>query len=312
MEKAASSIRFKWMVVIAFIFTISEIQFVYAQGCSDAGFCTLDAFKPNSPDSLSLDTSNLFKIGLSNGGADHSISVIGGYLEYSRQITSIVSLQGKLTFTSQGGNGIRSSGVSDLYIISSFELHHKTKLSLGIKTPFTDGNLKKNNLALPMDYQPSLGTVDLLFGISKEIKSLKLVFAYQQPVIQNKNQFLSENNDPNSLLYNFQSTNKYKRSPDVLLRISYPIKASEKFTITPSLLPIYHLSDDRFTDLDLVERKISGSKGLTFNANIYLDYLIKQNAILSLIVGTPFITRKTKPDGLTRSYVASLEYSVKF
>ncbi len=312
MKKNALAFIYKWAFTFLMTHTIANVQFANAQGCSDAGFCTLDAFKPQSRDSLSLDTNNIFKIGFSNGGADHSISVLGGYVEYSRQITPAINLQGKLTYTSQNGNYIHSSSFSDLYIISSYDLKRKSKITLGVKLPFTDGNLKNKNLPLPMDYQPSLGTVDLLVGFSKEIKKIKLVIAYQQPITQNKNQFISNYYEMSSVFYNFQTTNQYKRSPDVLIRASYSVKASESFTITPSLLPIYHLSDDKFTDINLVENKITGSKGLTFNANLYFDYLIKPNAILGLSLGAPFITRKSKPDGLTRSYVASIEYSIIF
>ena len=41
------------------------------QGCSDAGFCTVDAFKSPVGDSARNETKNHLKIGASFGKADH-------------------------------------------------------------------------------------------------------------------------------------------------------------------------------------------------------------------------------------------------
>jgi len=78
------------------------------------------------------------------------------------------------------------------------------------------------------------------------------------------------------------------------------------------LLPIYHLSNDKFTDIDGIEQEIEGSEGLTLNWNIYLDYPLNDTQNLQLILGAPFIVRDARPDGLTRSFIASLDYRINF
>jgi len=57
---------------------------------------------------------------------------------------------------------------------------------------------------------------------------------------------------------------------ELILRLSYPLQIGFKFT--PSLLPIYHLSNDKFTDASGFEQEIIGSQGIALNANFYLDY----------------------------------------
>jgi len=52
----------------------------------------------------------------------------------------------------------------------------------------------------------------------------------------------------------------------------YGYQISERFVFSPSLLPIYHVAEDKYTDLSNVERNIKGSDGLTLNAN--LEYKI--------------------------------------
>jgi hypothetical protein len=77
-------------------------------------------------------------------------------------------------------------------------------------------------------------------------------------------------------------------------------------------LPIYHLSNDKYTNNLGIENEIKGSQGLTLNGNAYLDYEINNKNALQLNVGMPFVVRDARPDGLTRSFVVNLEYKVKF
>jgi hypothetical protein len=154
--------------------------------------------------------------------------------------------------------------------------------------------------------------VDLIAGVGLEWQKIQFVAAVQEPMTQNKNQFQASQYPVSSPLSAFQSTNKFERSGDVLLRVSYPVRLGEKFKITPSILPVYHLASDRFTDESGAKKTIEGSQGLTLNGNLYADFEINQWNFLQLNVGLPFVTRKARPDGLTRSYVVTLEYSVKF
>lgn len=280
----------------------------YAQGCSDAGFCTLNGTKPNH----SSEEKNQFKVGISYGGADNNISILGNYVEYSRQITENFGVDAKVTSISQSGNGISNFGLSDIFLNTHYKTSQNINFIAGAKIPLSDANKIKNNLVLPMDYQSSLGTFDLILGIGYDIKKLQLVVALQQPLTQNRNAFVAEGYPTNSAIRNFQTTNQFKRKGDVLFRASYPLKLSEKLTFTPSILPIYHLANDQYTDLLGATKEIKGSQGFTLNGNAYLDYNINQKNALQLNLGVPFVVRDSRPDGLTRTYIANLEYKIKF
>lgn len=282
-----------------------------AQGCSDAGFCTINSFKPQASDSVVL-LKNQFQIGVSYGGADHNINVLANYLEYNTQFNKNLGLDIKLTSLQQSGNGIAKFGLSDIYLNLNHKLSEKIKFIVGAKIPLGNGNAKYNDKALPMDYQASLGTLDLIAGLSFNINKLQLVAAWQQPITQNKNTFLAQNYSPTSPLAQIQSTNSFQRSGDVLLRLSYPIHLSNKLVFSPSLLPIYHLSDDKFVNALNQKVAIIGSKGLTLNGNIYFDYQLNKKDAFQLNVGSPFVVRDTRPDGLTRSFVIGLAYKIKF
>jgi len=292
--------RKKLLVLIVLISTFTA----FGQGCSDAGFCTLENFQVQSNDSL--DYKNSFKIGVNLGSADNDVSVFGSYLEYNRKLSKIVDIDVKLNYLSQSISGFSSSALSDAYLVSNFKINPKTKASLGLKIPFTNGNLKDNGIALPMDFQPSLGTFDLILGLSRAYNNLSFALAVQQPLTQNENQFLAP------LGSGYFSTNNYKRAGDVLFRATYLYRINDKWSLSPSLLPIYHLANDKFTDATNIEREINGSSGLTLNGNAYLNYQVNTRNSLELSLGMPLVVRDARPDGLTRGFVANLEYKIKF
>ena len=294
------------LIYMAIILCNLGTAYTFGQGCSDAGFCTISSFKPNSTDSTKI-INDQFKIGAFYGKTDNSISVYGNYLEYNRQLSKKFGLDAKLTTLAQNGNGISTFGLSDIFLNANYKASERLKFTFGTKIPLSNASKNYNNHPLPMDYQSSLGTLDLIFGIGYEMKKIQFVAAIQQPLTQNENQFIAKN-----YLSSFQSTNKFKRSGDVLLRISYPITIDSKLKLTPSILPIYHLTNDKYTEDSNVQKEITGSQGLTLNANAFLDYEFNSKNIIQLNLGIPFIVRDIRPDGLTRSFIANLEYRIKF
>ncbi|QKG79226.1 hypothetical protein [Tenuifilum thalassicum] len=298
-------------LIIAYVVLVMYAMPSYGQGCSDAGFCTINSFKPNSLDSATISNKQI-KVGAFYGKADNSILVYGNYLEYNQQLTDKFGFNGKITSLAQSGNGISVFGLSDIFLNATYKVVDNTKLTLGVKVPLSAAGKTHNGLPLPMDYQASLGTFDLVVGVAYQIKKVQLVAAIQQPITQNNNMFIASSYPAESNLSTFQSTKNFKRSGDVLLRVSYPISIGSKLVLTPSLLPIYHLSNDKFTNELNIEQEIAGSKGLTLNGNIYFDYNVSKSSTIQLNVGMPFIVRDARPDGLTRSFIANLEYQFNF
>lgn len=299
------------VILIVTVLHSWAVNLLHAQGCSDAGFCTISSFKPNSTDSTK-GLNNQFKVGAFYGKADNAISVYGNYVEYNRQLSSKFGLDAKLTTLAQYGNGIKTFGLSDLFVNANYKASKNVQLTLGTKIPLSNSGKTYNQLALPMDYQASLGTFDVLFGIGYTIKKVQLLAAIQQPITQNGNQFIATNYPTSSKLRLFQSTNQFQRSGDILFRVSYPIALHNKLKLTPSILPIYHLKKDKYTDELNVKREINNSQGLTLNGTMYLDYTINSKSTIQINFGVPFIVRAARPDGLTRSVIANVEYSLKF
>lgn len=304
--------QYKLLLWVLIVFLNMSVFDAFSQGCSDAGFCTVNNFKPSSE--ISTTTSyNVARGGISLGRADNNISVFGAYLEYNGKMSEKVGVDVKLTSILQTGNELTVAGLSDIYISGKYHPFKNLSTILGLKLPLSMSNRLYNNSPLPMDYQSSLGTFDVLAGVGYEIFNVQLMVGIQQPLSQNNNLFESRGYTPDEPFSKFQSTNRYKRKGDLLARLSYPVVLTPQLTMTPGLLPIYHLGNDSYTTTEYyVPLEIEGSKGLTLNANVYFDYLLNENQGVQLSVGAPLITREVRPEGLTRSFIVSMEYWIKF
>ncbi|HUR31934.1 MAG TPA: hypothetical protein VMZ69_10925, partial [Saprospiraceae bacterium] len=182
----------------------------------------------------------------------------------------------------------------------------------GLKFPLTNGNIIYSQQPLPMDYQSSLGTLDLITGVGYHTEAWQFVIAYQHPLRQNENKFVSTIYDTQNPLHEFQSTNGYLRKGDILFRASHPVELSERLNIIPGILPIYHLDDDEYLDSLNTYRIIEGSAGLTINATLFFDYKLGDRSKLGVNLGFPLLVREVRPDGLTRSFVLGVDYSLFF
>ena len=298
--------------IILFVVLVCGLQKdIFAQGCSDAGICTISSFKPNGLDVAdSIHTS--VRIGVTSGSADHDISVLGTYLEYDRNISRRWGVNAKLTSLAQSGNGISVWGLSDIYLTGKYSVWDELYVILGVKAPLNTGNRLRDHRPLPMDYQSSLGTVDGIAGVGYRLNHLQLMVGYQHPFIQNANTFDAERYPSEDILSTFQTTDNYKRSSDALLRVSYEIPVMNGLRITPSVLAVYHLADDTYRTGSNQKTDITGSKGLTVNGNLYLDYAFLVCHAVQVSVGAPLVVRDVRPDGLTRGLVLGFEYRYTF
>ena len=289
-----------------------------AQGCSDAGVCTLHSIKNNAEGHESRDgKNNDLSVGFAYGKGERSTNNYTGYVEYTRSINNRTSVTGKLGYSFINGELANTNGLTDLFISvnHSFDINKKWQKSfvVGLKLPFDGADIVENGIHLPMPYQTSLGTTDLVLAINYTLKNFGATLAAQQPLKPiNENKFLPGDYPSQPFALKYWPTNEFSRKGDIVGRVSYSFKTGERFSIRPSLLGIYHEANDTYLDDAKNRRPVYNSRGLTLNANVFVDYKLKNGNGFELSIGTPFIVRDQRPDGLTRSFVASLEYQFSF
>ncbi|WP_394759494.1 hypothetical protein [Flavobacterium sp.] len=305
-----------FIILLSFVYAHDA----FAQGCSDAGFCSIDGIKQNdivTNDSLVTPSSsfdNTIKTGLSIGNTRYSVWILNSYISYSRQVNNKITAAIKLDGQYRIGSLTQVVGLSDITLSLSYKIQKSLGVIIGGKIPFSDADRKYNGNVMPMAYQTSLGTYDAIVGANYFYKNFFVALGWQQPLIQNSNTYVDGNFSVEELGSSYLETNNYKRAGDVLLRLSYnhkPQTSMKKFSFTYSLLPIYHLKNDQYTNEynNIVE--ILDSNGLTLNTNIVTNYKINSKTAFELSTGFPVIARKVRPDGLSQ-FAVTIELIKKF
>lgn len=301
--------------LIISIALLASIANAAAQGCSDAGFCTMGAMKHEiTPDSIT--TKHKITLSWANGLGDDGVFVSTPGLAYEMHSKRNYTIQVKATGNYASGNLGNALGAGDLYanVTKSVKAAKDWRISFtaGFRIPLSAGDLKYNYQPLPMQYQSSLGTYDAIGGITLTRKKWQFSAGYQQPLSDhNKNGFLYSA-WPGTDTKAYPQSNNFRRHGDALLKAGYAFEAGKKWTLLPGLLAVYHLGEDSYFDpATMRELSLKGSDGLTLNATLNVQYRANKWSF-GMILGRPLVVRDIRPDGLTRSIVAAPEFSFNF
>lgn len=295
----------------------------HCQGCSDAGVCTAGPIGELAlvNDSTSTEPRHFARLTFSLAAGEQSTSVLQVVPEVSIGATDRLSFQLKVPYISVSGNLGSTSGLGDPTITGSYafikEETRRLDALLGVKINSGDAALKADDLPLPMPYQTSLGTTDLLFGINYRRKRISTAVAYQHVLAQNnENGFLRSawagSADSTAAAGYFESY-ALQRANDAVVRAQYAIPIG-KLTLQPGLLGIMHLAEDtRGTGApDAPRVTIDGSSGLTLNLTVDARYKLSDRWAIEAAFGSPLAVRETRPDGLTRSMVLNVGVRLSF
>lgn len=131
------------------------------------------------------------------GQGDENVLVWTPGLPYDYFSKNKLNLQARVTPNYANGNLGTAFGPGDIYL-SAF----KSKLlkgnwnltsTLGVKIPLSPSNISEAGMPLPMQYQSSLGTFDVIAGLTFSDKQWQFSVGYQHPLSgENKNGFLPE------------------------------------------------------------------------------------------------------------------------
>lgn len=296
-----------------------------AQGCSDAGFCTMGAMKPDQPFNKKLEL-KLRSVELSFYRGTTSltpvISVATADLNFS--LTSRTFFQVKVPWQSVRGNFGNTSGLSDISLCFTRNVFSDEKgdinLSFGAKLPANKSDLASDkpefkNLPLPMYYQTSLGTYDLIAGISYITPRWLFATGIQHPLNANHNQFkwgpwLDPYPDDN-YVREYAAAVNLRRGTDVMLRIERNFRFT-RFNFSAGALPIYRLNYDQITNAEGKRVKVSQARGLALSAIVTAGYQFNVRSGVKALFGHKLVQRQANPDGLSREMVTTLSYYYRF
>jgi hypothetical protein len=311
-------------IFILFIIISIASTNAFAQGCSDAGFCTMGAMKPDQPYNKKVQLKlRSMELSFYRGVTTTTPVIYVATADFNFSLNSRSSFQIKVPYTFvRSGNLGETEGISDLSLCYTRSVLNTDRFdvnfSVGGKIPTNKSDLTSNKFPgepLPMYYQTSLGTYDFITGISLINRKWLFATGIQIPFKHiNQNTFdwtdFPEYPDP-KYLETYSQSNLLKRGIDVMLRVERNFRFS-RFNFSTGLLPIYRITNDRITNLQGVEVKPEGARGLALSGIITGGYNFNVRSGIKLLWGRKFAQREKNPDGLTRHSVSSITYNYRF
>lgn len=314
-------------LVMVFALCVLVFSNAWSQGCSDAGFCTMGAMKPDQPFSKNIPIKlRSMEVSFYRGSTTLSPVIYVATLDMNFNIVDQKTfLQLKIPYQAVNGNLGSTSGMSDLSLCLTRQVSSGPEfdfsLSLGAKFPTNDSDLKDDthNLSLPMYYQTSLGTYDFIAGMSLMSRGWLFATGIQHPFNKNKNHFtwaswipVYQNGEGADYVRSYDLAYELKRGTDVMLRVERNFRFS-RLNFSLGALPIYRITKDEITVASTGERiKPEGTTGLALSVIGTAGYSFNIRTGIKLLYGKKLIQRDVNPDGLTRHDVMTVSYYYRF
>lgn len=308
------------MRLALFVYTVLMVPLTAtAQGCSDAGFCTMGAMKPDQPFNKKVRFQlNSMEFSFYRGTTTLTPEIYVATADLNFSLTRKMSWQVKLPYQWVSGRLASTEGVGDisLCLTRNFKRNDKFDInySIGAKVPTNNSSKTVDNRPLPMYYQTSLGTFDLVGGVS--LISRKWLFAagIQVPFGENGNQFVWSawaGTEEKSYVDKYNMAKDLRRGTDVMLRAERNFRLS-RWNFSVGLLPIYRVNRDAFTN-SRGQRVISkDASGLALSGLVTAGYSFNVRSQVRCLVGHVIVRRDLNPDGLSRELVSSVSYVYRF
>lgn len=310
---------------ICILFLISGLV-AYSQGCSDAGFCTMGAMKPDQPFNKKMEFKlRTMEMSFYRGTTTLTPIIYVATADLNFSLNSKNTIQVKIPFQHVEGRLANTSSMSDISLCFTHNIYTSDRFdlnfSLGAKLPSNRSDFSASDgNALPMYYQTSLGTYDVIGGISLINRKWLFATGIQVPLNNNQNQFdwhRWKTTDAEEFLYvqKYANATDLKRGTDVMFRVERNFRLS-KLNASLGLLPIYRIVSDRITnfagDRTSFDKDGNEARGLALSGIATIGYSFNVNSGIKLLVGHKIVKRTFSPDGLTRELVSSFTYFYRF
>ncbi|MFN3315507.1 MAG: hypothetical protein ACK40K_01760, partial [Raineya sp.] len=296
-------------------------------GCSDAGFCTMGAMRPEQQRSKHLNLKiNYLEFTQHFGATKFGDYILSYIADADFTINPKTTFHFKLPYTFVFNKMPAVNGLGDVSLSVTRLLLQEGKWqiagTLGGKIPTNGNDLSHNGIPLPSYYQTSLGTYDLVAGVGVIYGNWLFTTGYQHAFNRTKNQFLRyvENGEPKNSFEGtehaifgnaYANSKELQRAPDVMLRVERNFRLG-RFNAHLGLLNIYRTDDDEVTNFKGARVKVQNSKGLTINGLLGFGYRFSTHSAVKILFGRKISSKDKNPDGLNREYVNNISYEIRF
>jgi hypothetical protein len=291
----------------------------FAQGCSDAGFCTMGAMKPDQPYNKKVQLRlRTMELSFYRGTTTLTPVIYVATADFNFSLNQKNTFQLKVPYQFVSGRLANTGSVGDISLCFTRNIFSSDKfdlnLSVGGKIPTNQSDKSVDGRPLPMYYQTSLGTYDFIAGLSLINRKWLFATGIQIPLNENNNQFIWsawKGTDEKAYVDLYTQAKNLRRGIDVMLRVERNFRWSQ-FNCSIGLLPIYRINHDEFTNSNNIRVIREDASGLALSGIVTAGYNFNTRSGVRLLIGHKIIQRDLNPDGLTRELVNSVTYIYRF
>lgn len=293
---------------------------VQAQGCSDAGFCSMGALRSDQKFSRRINFKlRSVEVGQYVGMTRFKDYILATTAEATFGFNAYNYVHVKLPYQTTLGQLANVSGLSDVSLSYTRTLRAEETWqingSVGMKIPTHQPNIRtEDGRSLPMYYQPTLGTYDIILGLSYINQDWLFATGVQHALTRTPSDFLWadwEGHPMEQMALMYPQGNQLKRGTDVMFRVERNLRLGNKNFYT-GLLPIYRINNDVITLPDGTLKEMLGSKGLAMTWLNGAGYQFSVRSGVKAMAGIRVVERDQNPDGLSRKFVLSFGYEYRF
>ncbi|MEM9896178.1 MAG: hypothetical protein AAF789_07385 [Bacteroidota bacterium] len=309
----------RYVIVLAASFFLLSGT-VFSQGCSDAGFCTMGAMKPDQNFNRQLNLKlRTISFQYYRGKSTASVVVDSWTMEAVIGLNDLSSVQIKVPYQMTEGRLGSNQGIGDISLSYTRSLKRTLKYeinaTIGGKIPTNNSQAKsEGGLTLPMYYQTSLGSYDIVSGISFLTSKWLVAFGYQKALTRTENDFTFGEwvrFPDKAYLASYDVGIGHRRGDDIMLRVERNFRfVNSSFNV--GLLPIYRITPDS----GILRARGDGASlqttGLALSALSGFTYFFDTRNNIKLVYGRKITARLANPDGLTRNWVFNFIYEFRF
>lgn len=305
------------------------VQIASAQGTGDTNISMYGNIAPHLQRKESyFSVTTYFRI--DNGKND--VFSFAPYVCLATDVNEQLDFQLWITSKYASGDLVSGFSVGDLGFIGTYHFsdtflkdNKDNTIDFGLISSVSGGDGLKKDFAnsyatYPMEYQSSLGTIDLFLGYTFKNRIVNLSLGYQQPITsKNQNNFYPRYFELGDFNDDYPPSNEMKRSGVFYSRIGGNLVFKKDFLLNFGATAFYKIKNDQFYDANTYQygyekgyNEVDGTNGLALNGVFQVNYKVFKHAELSIYAGIPLLDHKEHIGGLYRSFFVTPSFTWNF